>query len=116
MYSLPQPEHLIKQTISVAVQSILDLIMNGLFEFLNLISLHSRIRGQVPHALLLHFVSLRFLSSWLCKVAVLEVNLALDSICFILGGWRLLLISLTLAMALFILGLASRSEIVFLIT
>ena len=37
------------------------------------------------------------------KVAILEVKLALDSICFMLGSWRLLLISLTFASALFIL-------------
>ena len=56
MYSLARLVHVIKYIICVAVQSILDLIMNGLFEFLNLISLHSKIRGQVPHVLFQHFV------------------------------------------------------------
>ena len=65
--------------------------------------------------LLLHFVTLKVLSLLFCNFIVFEINLALDSICFTLGGWRLLLISFTSAMAFFIFGLASRSEIVFYI-
>ena len=57
MYSLPKPVHYIKQTKFEAVQSILGLIMNGVSEFLTLISLHSKIRGQMPHVLLLHFAT-----------------------------------------------------------
>ena len=42
-----------------AAQSILDSIVNGLSEFLKIISLHSKIREQELHLLLLHFVTFK---------------------------------------------------------